>query len=249
MNAFWKRVRSWRLLPPADKEFYKLFEEAAGLLVAASGKLQELFDGPPSSRHEIGISIETCFAKCNQVAKSLDDLLISSQQPPFERSEIAQFAADATRVMKYINHAANRFLIYDIPTSDKEMRELAPIIREACEQIDKAVGVLSKSRKVEPFCALVNQLEDKADIIYHGGLRRRFKEIREDRTKLETQITSAVAPVSSDDMLAMIGANVEYTRHVAIFFILRQVYAEMERATDACTELAETLKRMVAENV
>ena len=107
-----------------------------------------------------------------------------AQQPPFERSELSQFRDDMIRAMKYINHASNRYVVYEFPSSDKEMRELAPLIYEACVEISKAIKSLSRDRNIEPYRLAVNQLEAKADDIYHEGLRRRFREIREDRAEL-----------------------------------------------------------------
>jgi len=243
-----KRVRNWRLLPPADREFYALFNEMAEALIEASGKLIELFDAPEGERPEVSTRIETCFNRCNRVGEELEHLLREAQQPPFDRTEISQFAYHTLRVMKYIKHAANRYVVYEFPSSDMEMRELAPILLEACQEIEKAVKALPKNRQIEPFSRAVDNLEDKADDIYHEGLRRRFHEIRTDRMNLEARI-QAWGGGSAADLVPILAEHVQYTRHVAIFFILREVYAELERAIDACTEVTSTLKHMVAENV
>jgi hypothetical protein len=52
-----------------------------------------------------------------------------------------------------------------------------------------------------------------------------------------------------NELVPIIRNNLQYTRHVAVFFILRQVYEELERSIDSCGEVAADLKRMVAENV
>ena len=244
-----KKIKGIRLLPPRDREFYRLFDETVDNLIDSSTMLVNLFDAPISERQVIGIKIETCLTRCNRINESLEDLLNRSQQPPFDRSEISQFNDDAFRIMKHINHAANRYVIYDFPTSDKEMRELAPIILQACEEIAKAVKLLQHDRKIEPYFRAVDHLEAQADEIYHEGLRRRFQEIRTDRISLENQINEVTDADCVATLLPIIRANVEYTRHAAVFFILRQVYEELERSIDACTELTGTLRRLVAENV
>ncbi len=68
-----------------------------------------------SDRQVIGKKIETCLTTCNRINESIEDLLNRSQQPPFDRSEISQFNDDAFRIMKHVNHAANRYVIYDFP--------------------------------------------------------------------------------------------------------------------------------------
>ena len=244
-----KGIKNWRLLPPADKEFYGLFDELAATLVESSGKLIELFNARPGLRDEIEIQISTCGLRCDQIAASIEDLLRVAQQPPFERSELSQFRDDMIRAMKYINHASNRYVVYEFPSSDKEMRELAPLIYEACVEISKAIKSLSRDRNIEPYRLAVNQLEAKADDIYHEGLRRRFREIREDRADLENRIRELNKAATNQDIVDLVADNVEYTRHTAVFFILRQVYAELERAIDACTDIMATLKRMVTSNV
>jgi uncharacterized protein Yka (UPF0111/DUF47 family) len=237
---FLKRVKNIRLLPPRDKEFYRLFDETVDNLIDASSMLIELFDAPVAERPIISRKIETCLTHCNRINESIEDLLNRSQQPPFDRSEISQFNDDTFRIMKHINHAANRYVIYDFPTSDKEMRELAPIIHQACEEITKAVKALPHDRRIEPYFRAVDRLETQADEIYHEGLRR---------INLENLIKSIEDAGHTGELLPVIKANVEYTRHAAVFFILRQVYEELERSIDACTELTGTLRRLVAENV
>jgi uncharacterized protein len=244
-----KKIKNIRLLPPRDKEFYKLFDETVDNLIDASSMLVKLFHSPVAERPVISRKIETSLTHCNRINESIEDLLNRSQQPPFDRSEISQFNDDTFRIMKHINHAANRYVIYDFPTSDKEMRELAPIIHQACEEIAKAVKSLPHDRRIEPYFRAVDRLETQADEIYHEGLRRRFHEIRTDRINLENLIKSIEDAGHTGNLLPVIKANVEYTRHAAVFFILRQVYEELERSIDACTELTGTLRRLVAENV
>ncbi len=244
-----KKVKNIRLLPPRDKEFYKLFDETVENLVEASSMLVELFGVPVSERPVISRKIESCLTRSSRINESIEELLNRSQQPPFDRAEISQFNDDAFRIMKHVNHAANRYVIYDFPTSDKEMRELAPIILKACEEIAKAVKSLPRDRRIEPYFRAVDRLEAQADEIYHEGLRRRFKEIRHDRISLEERFAGVNGSSSVAELLPIIRANVEYTRHAAVFFILRQVYEELERSIDACTELTGTLRRLVAENV
>ena len=247
--SIWKKIGLLRLLPPRDQEFYKLFDEMARSIAEASGYLIELFNAELPERPEIEVKIATCVTRCNQVSESLAHLLRVSQQPPFDRNDISLLSDHTLQVMKYIKHAANRYTIYDFPSSDKEMRELAPIFHEACQQIERAVHTLSKGRDISPFCNAIDKLESKADHIYHEGLHRRFKEIRRDRTSLEEKISEAEGKESAGLLLPIIRHNVEYTRHVAVFFILRQVYAELERGIDSCTDVAAALSRMVSENV
>jgi uncharacterized protein Yka (UPF0111/DUF47 family) len=248
-TGFFDRIKRIRLLPPRDQEFFGLLEKLADTAAESSYWLTELFNNDQKSGQEFATRIETCLTRCLQIDESIEVLLLRAQQPPFARTEIGQFATDTVHIVKFINHAANRYVIYDIPSSDKEMRELGLIIKEAAEQIVEAVKSLRRDRNIEPYARAVDQLETKADEIYHGGLRRRFQEIRSDRSILESKINDTPKSADSETVITLIAANVEYTRHVAVFFILRQVYAELERAIDSCTEATDTLKRMVSDNV
>lgn len=242
---YFKKIRNIRLLPPRDREFYDLFNEMTALAVESSQALVKLFEAQRDERDETEVRIATYLTRSDQVADSINALLRIAQQPPFDRSLITEFSDNTFRIMKYINHAANRYIVYDFPSSDKEMREMAPLIAEACSEIAKAVKTLERNRNLDPFVKAVERLETKADEIYHGGLRRRFREIRTDRDRIMVNIDHFPADGSCKELMPILSANVEYTRHVAIFFALRQVYAELERATDACTDLTATLKRMV----
>jgi uncharacterized protein Yka (UPF0111/DUF47 family) len=244
-----RKIKGWRLLPPRDKEFYDLFNELSSTIVESSELLILLFESFQADRGEIEVRISTALTRCDRIAESIEALLQKAQQPPFDRAEISQLIEDMVRIIKYIGHAANRYVVYDFPSSDKEMRELAPIINEACREIAKAVNSLERNRNLDPFFKAVDLLETKADHIYHEGLRRRFQEIRRDRQELEERVKALPPSPSPELLLPIIIGNTEYTRHTAIFFILRQVYAELERSIDACSDATATLKRMVAKNV
>jgi uncharacterized protein Yka (UPF0111/DUF47 family) len=133
------------------------------------------------------------------------------------------------------------------------MREMAPILKSACIEIRNAFNSLGHNRKVDVFCDAIDRMETHADTIYHQGLSRRFAEIRQNRIDSEKQIVnltdSKELKVSHIELLNIDMANVQYIRHVAVFFILREVYVELEKAIDACTEVTDSLKRMVNRNV
>ena len=248
-HSLFGRLRRMRILPPRDEEVYSHFERISDTVAEAAFLLTELFNPERRNGQELAYQIENCLTRCSQLNESVEDTLARAQQPPFSRSDISQFANDCVHIAKFINHAANRYVIYEIPSSDKEMRELGAIIREACEHIVQAVKSLRRERRIDAFSRAVDQLETRADEIYHGGLHRRFQEIRSDRSNLESRIQKTPATAEPQAILDLISANVEYTRHVDVFFILRQVYAELERAIDSCTDATDTLKRMVADNV
>jgi uncharacterized protein Yka (UPF0111/DUF47 family) len=252
-RRFIRRARNISLLPPKDARFYNLFNEIADALVEGSNELIELFDAPIERRPEIEVRIRTCFIKCNRISESIEDLLKIAQQPPFDRPDISLLTSRTMKIIKYIKHAANRYVIYNFPSSDKEMREMAPILKSACVEIRDAFNSLGHGRKVDPFCDAIDRMETHADTIYHQGLNRRFAEIRQNRIDSEKQIGNLIetkdAPVSHVELLDVDMANVQYIRHVAVFFILREVYVELERAIDACTEVTDGLKRMVNRNV
>lgn len=247
--AFMDHLKRIRLLPPKDKEFYVLFNELTDTIVESSELLIQLFEASQDARGEIEVKISNALTRCNRIAESTEELLQRSQQPPFDRAEISQLIEDMVRIIKYVGHAANRYVVYDFPSSDKEMRELAPIINEACREIAKAIDSLRHHRNLDPFYKAVDLLETRADHIYHDGLHRRFQEIRNDRANLENMMTSLPQKPDNTAILPIIAGNIEYTRHTAVFFILRQVYAELERSIDACSDVTATLKRMVAKNV
>ncbi|MEW6014692.1 MAG: DUF47 family protein [Candidatus Zixiibacteriota bacterium] len=248
-----KRVRSIRILPPKDSRFYNYFDELSGHLVEASEDLVKLFQAALNERDHLEEKIHSAFVRCSRISELIEELLHISQQPPFERTEIMELTRNLVRIIKYIKHAANRYVIYSFPTSDKEMRELAPVINSACVEIAAAIKQLPRNRNLDSYLNAINRYEVHADNIYHNGLKRRFAEIRQNRIDSEKMIedfrSRDDAKSSHADLLNIDFSNVQYTRHVAIFFILREVYVELEKASDACTDVASSLKRMVAGNV
>ena len=247
------RAKNIRLLPPKDSRFYNYFDELAENIVEASQDLVRLFDASLPERSVLEEKIHSAFIRCSRISDLVEELLHIAQQPPFERNEIMELTRHLVRISKYIKHAANRYVIYSFPTSDKEMRELAPVIHHACAEIASAIKHLPRNRNLDSYLNAINRYEIHADNIYHNGLKRRFDEIRQNRIDSEEMIEKLRAPENAPaanlDLLTIDLSNVQYTRHVAIFFILREVYVELEKASDACTDVASSLKRMVSGNV
>ncbi len=252
-TGFLARVKNIRLLPPKDSRFYGLFNEMADIIVEASRDLVKIFNAPINERQEIEAAIHAKFVKCGRIHDQVEALMHAAHQPPFERPEIMDLTHNLMRIVKYIKHAANRYVLYNFPTSDKEMRELAPIINNACQEIAAALKELPRNRKIDSYFDTITRYEIKADSIYHQGLGRRFAEIRQNRLDCEKMIDDLCAPEAraceKADLLNINRSLVQYTRHVAIFFILREVYVELEKASDVCTDVATCLKRMVSGNV
>ncbi len=252
-QSLFSRIKNIRLLPPRDSRFYELFTEMGEIIYETSGDLVKIFNAPISERQEIEEAIHSRFIKCGRLSDSTEDLLNIAQHPPFERPDIMELTRNLMRVVKFIKHAANRYVIYNFPTSDKEMRELAPVINLACQEIATTIKRLQHNRNLDSFYYTITRFEIQADNIYHQGLSRRFAEIRQDRIDTEQLIDnlgkSEGRECTSADILRVNKSIVEYTRHVAIFFILREVYEELEKASDACTHVAATMRRMVAGNV
>jgi uncharacterized protein Yka (UPF0111/DUF47 family) len=253
LGRIFSKARNIRLLPPRDARFYVLFGEMAETLIETSSELITIFSTPIERRHEIERRIHAASIRGTRIVDSMEDLLRIAQQPPFDRADIAELMDGMFKVLKYIKHASNRFVIYNFPSSDKEMRELAPNIHNACLEIANAIKSLPRNRKIESHCHAVERYEKEADDIYHQGLGRRFAEIRQNRFDTEKMIDLLCETAGKDynplDILAVERSTLQYTRHVAIFFILRELYVELEKASDSCTGVTVCLKRMVSTNV
>src|SRR3989304_4967204 len=99
VTDYLKKIMNIRLLPPRDKEFYDLFNELTSTIVESSEYLMSLFELERNERGEFETRISTALTRSNQIAESIEVLLRSAQQPPFDRAEIGQFVEDLVRII------------------------------------------------------------------------------------------------------------------------------------------------------
>lgn len=195
---------------PREEKFFTLFEDSARNIVRASHVLKQLVDTWECIEQRVAEIRELEHAG-DSITHEIIARLHRTFVTPFDREDIVLLAKSLDDVMDFIDGAAGIMLIYKVDTPGKRVRELANIIVQACEEVERAVLQLrqhAKPKQVLGHCVEINRLENMGDVVYRAALAELFED--------------------SSDMA-----------HVIKW---REIFEQMESATDRCEDVANVLE-------
>ena len=157
-------------------KFFDLFEESAKNTVKAAQALQEMIeswqfiDSRAAEITELEHSGDT-------ITHQIISLLHRTFVTPFDREDIALLAHTMDDVIDFIHAAADAMFIYKIEEPTQRAKELADIILQGANEMEKAVSGLrrrSQLKMVQERCVEINRLENMADRVYRAGMAELF---------------------------------------------------------------------------
>jgi predicted phosphate transport protein (TIGR00153 family) len=113
----------------------------------------------------------------DSITHQIAALLHRSFITPFDREDIALLAHTMDDITDFIHAAADAIFIYKVDKPTQRAKELAEIIVQAADEVEKAVMLLrhrSGLKKIMQHCIELNRLENRADKIYRAALGELF---------------------------------------------------------------------------
>ena len=165
---------------PKERKFFPLLKDLVEVIKASSDIMLEMTEkGNVENSAEYYKRIKECERKgddlCNKVFEELNNTFIT----PFDREDIHHLANKLDDVTDYINSAAKRIYLYKPLEIPAGARDLVLLIKDAAEQMEKAVmelDVLKKRRKkISEYCYELHIIENKADDVYEDFLIQLFE--------------------------------------------------------------------------
>ncbi len=163
-------------LLPRQSKFFDLFEDSARNMVKASQALKEMvhhWEMIGGRVAEITEMEHTGDTITHQIIAQLHRTFVT----PFDREDIALLAHTMDDVTDFIHAAADAMLIYKIDQPSQRAKELAVIIVEATEEIEKAVAGLRRHAELKGVlerCVEINRLENMADRVFRAAVAELF---------------------------------------------------------------------------
>ena len=96
---------------------------------------------------------------------------------PFDREDIHSLANALDDVSDYIYATAKKINFYKVDPSDEGIQKMAELIRQACVEVQKAVGELRNMknlRNITDAMVAINSLENQADDAFDMSIERLF---------------------------------------------------------------------------
>jgi predicted phosphate transport protein (TIGR00153 family) len=165
-----------RLLPH-DASFFAHFEHQGKKTVEGCRAFLEMVENPTNleTRAERVKQIEH---ECDEITHAVVEGLHKTFITPIDRSDIYALITKMDDIMDFVEAAADRLALYEIPTMTKEVGELARTLVQSAEHVLGAVSSirdLGKPNGILQHCIEINRLENVADSILRSALARLFK--------------------------------------------------------------------------
>jgi predicted phosphate transport protein (TIGR00153 family) len=166
---------------PREEKFFELFVDSARNMVKTARGLKDMLD----NWGNIGVKaaeITELEHEGDSITHQIAALLHRTFVTPFDREDIALLSHTMDDITDFIHATADAIFIYKIKEPTERARELADIIVQAAEEVEKAVALLknrSDLNKIMEHCIELNRLENRADKIYRSALGELFDEDRD----------------------------------------------------------------------
>jgi len=166
-----------RLLPH-DASFFAHFENQGKKTVEGCRAFLEMAEQPGNleSRAERVKQIEH---ECDEITHAVVEGLHKTFITPIDRNDIYTLITKMDDIMDFVEAAADRLALYEIPAMTKEVGDLARCLVQSAEHVLGAVSSirdLGKPNGILQHCIEINRLENVADGLLRSALARLFRE-------------------------------------------------------------------------
>jgi predicted phosphate transport protein (TIGR00153 family) len=159
---------------PRDDDFFALFNELAGHLATSAKLLNDMFAADPKHAPEFCKKIKDVEHQADLLTASIIQRIDKSFVTPFDREDIHNVTTSLDDVIDLIDGTARRHIMFHITEHKEPGKKLANIILRAAAEIQVAVAGIRKQKTVSERVALIKQLEEEADAVYHEAVGALF---------------------------------------------------------------------------
>jgi uncharacterized protein Yka (UPF0111/DUF47 family) len=159
---------------PRERRFFELFDQQASTIKAAAAILVDVLTDPTditSRRQEIRDLEHAGDEITHELVRTLNRTFVT----PFDREDIYALASGLDDILDYIDEIVDIIILYDISPLPGTARELGTLIRDACSEVQLAVGAVSAMRNVEQHGIEVHRLENEGDRLSRHAIGDLFR--------------------------------------------------------------------------
>jgi predicted phosphate transport protein (TIGR00153 family) len=161
---------------PREEKFFDLFQESAENMVKAAQSLKEMINDWEHVEGKVA-EITELEHKGDTITHEIMSRLNRTFVTPFDREDIVQLAHSLDDVTDFIHSAADAMLLYKVERPGERAKELADIIVQGAEEIEKVLPQLKRRivlSAVLKRCVEINRLENLADRVYRSAIAELF---------------------------------------------------------------------------
>jgi uncharacterized protein len=158
---------------PNDREFFDLFEEAAGNIVRAADMLDQMLGSYPE-RADLARDILICEQDGDRITHDIIQRLNQTFVTPIDREDIYELASALDDIVDYTEEVADYLGLYKIEAPMSQAQRLAHILVQASRQIAEAMPRMRTFRDISHYTVEVNRLENDGDRVTREAIASLF---------------------------------------------------------------------------
>ena len=158
---------------PNDREFFDLFEEAAGNIVRAADLLDQMLGAYPE-RANLARDILICEQEGDRITHDIIQRLNQTFVTPIDREDIYELASGLDDIVDYTEEVADYMGLYKIEAPMEQGQRLAHILLQASRQIAEAMPRMRTFKDISHYTVEINRLENDGDRVSREAMASLF---------------------------------------------------------------------------
>ena len=201
-------------------DYFENFEKQAQFALEEANLLAEVIENFTTAE-----AVQEILPKAHQIENKGDEIghdmytaIATDFITPIEREDIIELMQYLDDILDYIEDVVQRFYIYDIQSMHPDALEFAKIIQKSCQALCDVMEDFRNFKKSKQFNQLVIEVNS----------------LEEEADDLYMKIIRELHTEHRDDPLYVL--------------VWTQLFARMEKVTDACEHAADTMRTIVLKN-
>ncbi|MCW3039807.1 MAG: hypothetical protein JWM31_1712 [Solirubrobacterales bacterium] len=166
-------VRLSQVFAPKDREFFDLFEEAAGNAVRAADLLDQMLRSWPDNA-QLAREILICEQDGDRITHDIIKRLNNTFVTPIDREDILALASALDDIVDFTEEVADYMGLYKIEAPMEQAHRMAHVLLQACRQIAEAMPLLRDFKDIASHTVEINRLENDGDRIVREAIASLF---------------------------------------------------------------------------
>ena len=166
-------ARLSQVFAPKDRQFFDLFDEAAGNIARGADLLDQMLRSYPEST-ELARAILLCEQEGDRITYDIVQRLNSTFVTPIDREDILALASGLDDIVDLTEEATDYLVLYRIEAPMAQAQRQAHILMEACRQICEAMPRLRGFKDLSHHTTEIHRLETDGDRVTREAVASLF---------------------------------------------------------------------------
>jgi len=159
---------------PKDREFFDLFDEAAGNTVRAADLLDRMLRVFPEHAPDLARDILVCEQDGDRITHDLIKRLNNTFVTPIDREDILELASALDDVVDFTEEVADYLILYKIEAPMEQAQRLSHVLLQATRAIAEAMPRMHNFGDISHYTVEINRLENDGDRIIREAIASLF---------------------------------------------------------------------------